>query len=538
MTTELANDIRNPRPEMRNVILAMLISLYGIVLIRTAWVDDYAYGTFRTIVNFMANQGLVYNPGERVQVFSHPLWLFFLAVIDNYYHDFYYASLGISIVISIAAVIILARWVSVSTISATIGISILVLSRAFVDYSTSGLENPLSHLLVILFLVLYFSKTPTVRRLFFLSLVAELGTLNRLDAILLFLPALIYSFWKIRSKQAIIAVVLGFLPMIIWEAFSLFYYGFPFPNTFYTKLNTGIPVAEMSQQGLFYLYNSINTDPLTMIAIIGGITVALLDRNLCHILIALGIFLYLMYVVGIGGDYMAGRFLTIPLVAAVGIIVNRPMGARAEYFIILGVVAILGLTVPYPTLTSGDNYGAGWQSYVDRWGISDARAEYYQGAGLLSTKRYLDMPNNALVQKGLEIQRSGQTIYETDSIGFTGFYAGRGVHIIDTRGLADPLLARLNPASKVYWTMAEFTRSVPAGYAETISSGKNEIANKDLAEYYDKLSLVVSGRLTDPRRLLEIWKLNFGYYDPLIKAYEDSILLHVSLSDINHPGLS
>ena len=37
------------------------------------------------------------------------------------------------------------------------------------------------------------------------------------------------------------------LPLLAWELFSLLFYGFPFPNTYYAKLNTGIPKAEAEE---------------------------------------------------------------------------------------------------------------------------------------------------------------------------------------------------------------------------------------------------------------------------------------------------
>ena len=69
-----------------------------------------------------------------------------------------------------------------------------MLSKAFVDFSTSGLENPATHLFIILFVILYFKADfPCSRsRLFILSLLAGLAALNRIDSLLIFLPALIY----------------------------------------------------------------------------------------------------------------------------------------------------------------------------------------------------------------------------------------------------------------------------------------------------------------------------------------------------------
>ena len=65
----------------------------------------------------------------------------------------------------------------------------------------------------------------------------------------------------------------------MWEAFSLFYYGFLFPNTAYAKLGTGIDGWESARQGLFYYLNSICLDPLTLLVIAGGLLVPLVARQ-------------------------------------------------------------------------------------------------------------------------------------------------------------------------------------------------------------------------------------------------------------------
>jgi len=69
--------------------------------------------------------GLRWNIAERVQAYTHPLWLFAVSA---------------------------AR------------LAVLVSSRAFTDYSTSGLENPLTHLLLASFFVVYFGRSPSRRR--------------------------------------------------------------------------------------------------------------------------------------------------------------------------------------------------------------------------------------------------------------------------------------------------------------------------------------------------------------------------------------
>ena len=43
-----------------------------------AWLSDDIFVTFRYIQQFINGNGLVYNVGERVEGFTHPLWLFML----------------------------------------------------------------------------------------------------------------------------------------------------------------------------------------------------------------------------------------------------------------------------------------------------------------------------------------------------------------------------------------------------------------------------------------------------------------------------
>ena len=47
--------------------------------------------------------------------------------------------------------------------------------------------------------------------------------------------------WLTLCVRAFLPSVLGFIPLIAWELFSLIYYGFLLPNTAYAKLNTGLP---------------------------------------------------------------------------------------------------------------------------------------------------------------------------------------------------------------------------------------------------------------------------------------------------------
>src|SRR5439155_18912296 len=127
---------------------------------------------------------------ERVQVFTNPLWMFTLSSAYYFVRDIYAVSISVSIFLTLTTVGTVAYLGARSPLGAILAITMLTASKAFVDYSTSGLENPLTHVLVALFLLVFQAnarKKITVRGLFALSFLAALGTLNRMDTILIFL---------------------------------------------------------------------------------------------------------------------------------------------------------------------------------------------------------------------------------------------------------------------------------------------------------------------------------------------------------------
>ena len=100
-----------------------------------------------------------------------------------------------------------------------------------------------------------------------------------------------------------------------------------------------------------------------------------------------------------------------------------------------------------------------------------------------------------------------------------GYFAGPDEYIVDLNALANPLLARLPVPEEKKWRIGHFERLIPGGYLETLMSGQNKLCNQDLAQYYDKLSLITRGRLLDPERLKAIWQINTGQLDHLLRAY-------------------
>ena len=326
--------------------------------------------------------------------------------------------------------------------------------------------------------------------------------------------------------------------------FSLFYYGFFFPNTAYAKLNTGINQSDLIKQGLYYLLDSLYLDPLTFFVLLAGILAALLKRKSELIPLAVGTGLYIIYIVNIGGDFMSGRFLSAPLLCAVIILARTEIKSIKTAIVSAIVIIGLGFLSPRPNLLSTPQYSLGpkiihafrFGSIISglNEGITDERFWYYENTGLLNNLFQRKIERHPWVKHALTIKETKNNFVVKATVGMFGFYAGSNVHILDQYALTEPLLARIpsteywlighdKPKNERFWRIGHFARKIPEGYLETLKTGENKIVNPSLAKYYEKLSIITKGGLRDLNRLKEIWNFNVGKYDYLIDEYNKTL---------------
>lgn len=521
-------------PRVGLALRLFALAVLGLVLVRTAWVGDDAYITLRTIDNFVNGHGLRWNIDERVQAFTHPLWLFLTAIPYVITREAFYTVLGVSILVSLATVAALLFRAGAKPAGLVVGIMILLSSRAFIDYSTSGLENPLTHLLLLLFVLRLPDERPGPRRATELALLAGLAAVNRMDSLLLFAPGLVYAFRGARRPKDLIPLAIGFAPFLVWEIFATFYYGFPYPNTAAAKLRSGIGAATLLGHGVYYFQDSIRRDPVTLTVIAAGLVVAAIRRRPRELAAAAGVVLYLLYIVRIGGDFMSGRFFSAPLVVAVTLLARaEPMPHRFVRPALAIVVVALGIATPYPPIVSGRDFGLVKEGLIDRHGICDERRYYFGLSGMRNRHPSGEKPTNEATMIGRQLARSGVPVTVEGAVGFTGYCAGPKVHIVDYHALGDPLLARMPMVAhdRLYdralagldgytdpegWRIGHFLRNVPRGYLATLLTGTNRIADPNLARFYDHLRRIVNGPLWSGERLADIVRMNTGAYDALV----------------------
>ncbi|MBZ0112689.1 MAG: hypothetical protein K8J08_09520 [Thermoanaerobaculia bacterium] len=501
--------------DSRSLLIAVAAAtalLLAVVAVR-AWGADDAFITLRTVDNFVHGFGLRYNLDERVQAFTHPLWALLLSAVYTVVRSAYWTLLGTSFLTSCCVVFLLAWRLPVSRLHALMVLGILGSSQAFVDYSTSGLENPLTHLLVVLFaLRLLDRKSPPV---FDLALIAALATFNRMDTLLIFLPALALVLWRQRSWRTVGEIGVGFLPFFLWEAFSVVYYGFPFPNTAYAKLGAGIPRTDLMRQGLVYLQDSLANDPVTVTVFGLAVGIAFVRGSQWERSLASGGLLYLAYVVNVGGDFMRGRFLSPLIVLAVVLLARAQLPRRSRVGVLmLSLVAGLGFTWPRVLHPAVDHEPSGS-------GVFDERAFYRDVTAITSLRE-----NPWVLKLGPRWEETDvvrvRSVRLGGAIGLAGFEWGPEVHVVDILGLADPLLARLPTQDRHAWRIGHFERKLPLGYLETLRTGTDQIVDPQLAEYYQRLERVIGGALWSRSRWRDIVFLNSGDAKRLIDVAEFS----------------
>lgn len=509
--------------------LASLLTLtFLAVLIRTAWLSDDGLITLRTLLNVTHGFGLRFNIDERVQTYTHPLWLAVLTVAYYLTWNVYFAAFMSSVLLSV-----LAFWKAITRAAspwqAAAVVVVLLFSRAFVDFSTSGLENPLSYVLLAWFVFTFVRSEPAVdpteqvagmaeARLVLtrLWLGASLLYLTRPDNVVLVAPMLARATWRLRHDGLVRPIVLGLLPALLWTAFALVYYGFPFPNTAYAKLAMGVDPSELHLQGLLYLVDSVDRDPLTLTAIAFAVLLALKQRRAPAVALAAGLVAYLVYVVSIGGDFMAGRFLAVPLFGAALLLAACIDGGRSFWIAAAVLFAALGSAGSHLPLWSNSTFG---DSANKPTGIIDERGVYFHDKSLVlarrSTFREPDWPTAG------SVKRPYQVMPTCGLMGTAGLDLGPYVHLLDECALADPLLAHLPATYSPEWRTGHYRRLIPEGYKETLETGSVRIKNPDLRDYYTHLSTLTSAeRIWSWVRLKEIAAVNAGRYDRLIdRAY-------------------
>ena len=185
------------RPESTLLAGGFLV-IFTYVFLANAWIGDDAYITFRVVDNFINGYGLTFNPDERVQAYTHPLWVLMLSAAYAVTSDLFYTTLALSYALCVLAFAVVFKSLN-SVWRSALFLGLLLSSKAFVDYTSSGLEYPLSFFLLCIFYCRFLAATRPASvsppELIGFGALASLAFLNRSDSILLYAAPLAYLAW-------------------------------------------------------------------------------------------------------------------------------------------------------------------------------------------------------------------------------------------------------------------------------------------------------------------------------------------------------
>ncbi len=337
-----------PQPNLWPPIAALAILAYGLYrAIDLRWICDDAFITMRYVKNFVEGNGLVYNVGERVEGYTHFLWLMILAASQAIGFDPVDASMWLGIA-SYAGILVLLLAISFrehkknpKALWLPLAAALFALNYDTAEWASGGLETSFYTLLILgAFYLWFYSRFSEKRRLLLAGITLTLVSLTRPDGVLFTATAVVLlAISGIKRKQSVRSIsksigiivlpsfVIG-VPYLVWK---YFYYGDILPLTYYAKSAN----ENYFDQGFFYIWLYFRVYFISGIAFIAGAIILLYPRKdkrdappanasgtpWLTAFIAMVMYL-ILFVARVGGDFMFARFI-IPVVPFVYFIIER-----------------------------------------------------------------------------------------------------------------------------------------------------------------------------------------------------------------------
>jgi hypothetical protein len=259
------------------IFMLSLILLLGLSAVFWNWIPDDAYISFEYARNLAEGEGLVFNPGERVEGFSNLLWTLLLALV---------ARLGGSIELVARAASLMAAsislWLSLILLSKVLEsnganvergegpilIGSMIASATFFPlafYSTAGLETTFYVCCLLLGAVCHLQAvTRRESSCHYPSLFAFLAAaLSRPEGIAFLVLNVAFVVSKRRRGESPGPPVAAILVITFYAAVMILkqhYFGSIVPNTYFAKPGASLQYLEPIGRGLRYLVRFFGTN--------------------------------------------------------------------------------------------------------------------------------------------------------------------------------------------------------------------------------------------------------------------------------------
>lgn len=466
------------------------------LVLRVAWMSDDGLINVRTALNLAHGNGPGFNAGERVQAFTSPLWFGLEYLVGRATGEYIVTAVLLGAVCSVAAVALVAHRARSFLQAACVALS-FALSCSLIDFSTGGLENGLAVLTAVALLVVAARPPGSLRWWCACGLLLAALVLVRQDHALIAGPLaalFLWRGWRADRRGLAVFVASAVVPVVVWSVVSWATFGSLVPNTLAAKTNVEISQWKLLGAGLYYLVASAWADPVLALVMLLGVGLGLWRGDMVQRVVAAGVVLYVAYLVWIGGDFMAGRFLTTPAMVSLWLLASVPVppvgrwtahrvaGAAVAAVVLLGAWP---MGVERPSSTSDPRW-----ALVDRHGVADEAAVWRAQGWTLQAALddaaptgFADEPASYPDMHELQWLEDQWThvvpppkgtarpvLVMCGGIGGYGLAAGPTVFIIDQCALTDAFLAelpwRMPPSG--YWRIGHWGRELPAGYEDAV----------------------------------------------------------------------
>jgi len=464
-------------PRLTVVATAVLVAVACSFAWKLIWASDDAYISFRYAQNLVHGDGLVFNPGERVEGYTDFLWTVLMAGAIRLGFDPGQAGIVLSMTSFVVLLVVLAWWGErlVPRSGLLIGLAPVLagFSYAIASFATSALETVFAAALTVVSV-----ERASARRPLAAGLAGVFATLAHPDHGIFYaaLAAALLLDGDTRRDlpRYLFPFVAIFVPYFLlrWS-----YYGDLMPNTYYAKSGD----KTYFEQGVVYAFVTFVGSGVWAVLPLAAIGLYRLRRTLFSRFVLIGVPIFVIYVAKIGGDFMLGR-LFVPVLPFVFLAADAglrslvlstrlPVGAAFAW---LGAASMLTLPIVEPAeLFHGIADERTFTSVTDFRTMRVGAAGYDMGHAL-----YREFRARSLMPR-----------VATFSIGMVGYYSR--LPLFDLRGLTNRAVAH-QPIT---------TRGRP-GHEKVASLGQILDADVDLSEAslyppeYDPLTSVNVGGFT------------------------------------------
>jgi arabinofuranosyltransferase len=312
------------------VLLVQLIFVGDLVrdavpeLWESRWAQDDAYISFRYARNFVEGNGMVFNPGDRVEGYTNYLWTMLAAVplatgVEDPLHSVHRTGRLFWFGTYVLLLVFFNDTATTEIYTAPLVAAPLLAHWSFNQWYLSGMETGMVSFFFLLVLVLFAlqdGRRTAAAVLFGTSCVLLL--LSRPDTVVfligLALAGLVChrtwftdrEFWRRWVPPFLLPVVVVYLPYTFWR---LWYYGDLLPNTYYAKAVYN-PSYQRGWEYLTKYFEIFDFGPFLLVLVLAALITR--DEVVRRFLVGciFGGAMVFLYLVRLGGDFMEWRFLT------------------------------------------------------------------------------------------------------------------------------------------------------------------------------------------------------------------------------------